>query len=43
MIDGKPVSKEQAIKLLQNQNTEEPPTLTPQDILENNAASQAAG
>ena len=43
MIDGKPVSKEQAIKLLQNQNTEEPPTVNPQDILENNAASQAAG
>ncbi len=43
MIDGKPVSKEQAIKLLQNQNTEEPPTVNPQDILENNAASQAVG
>ena len=43
MIDGKPVSKEQAIKLLQNQNTEEPPTVDPQDILENNAASQAVG
>lgn len=33
MIDGKPVSKEQAIKLLQNQNTEEPPTLNPQDFV----------
>lgn len=43
IIDGKPVSKEQAIKLLQNQNTEEPPTIDPQDILENNAASQAVG
>ena len=41
--DGKPVSKEQAIKLLQNQNPEEPPTVDPQDILENNAASQAVG
>ena len=43
MIDGKPVSKEQAIKLLQNLNTEEPPTIDPQDILENNAASKAVG
>lgn len=43
MIDGKFVSKEQIIRLLQNQNTGESPTLNPQDILENSATSQAAG
>ncbi len=43
MIDGKAVSKEEAIKILQSKAAEEPPVAKAEDILENNAASQASG
>ena len=42
MIDGKAVSKEDAMKLLKGKH-DEPPVVSPEDILENNAASQASG
>lgn len=43
LIDGKPVSKEDAIKMSRNSAHGEPPEADPEDILENNAASQAEG
>ena len=43
MIDGKAVSKEEAIKILQSKAAEEPPVAKAEDILENNVASQASG
>ena len=43
MIDGEAVSKENAIKMLKNQTVAEPPEASPQDILENNAASDEEG
>lgn len=43
VIDGKPVKKEDAVKMLQNQSETEPPQADPQDILENNSASAVEG
>ena len=43
MIDGKAVSKEDALKMNRGGAFGEPPELKPEDILENNAASQEAG
>ena len=43
LIDGKPVSKEDAIKIIRNSAHSEPPEADPEDILENNAASQTEG
>ena len=40
MIDGKAVSKEEAIKILQSKAVEEPPVAKAEDILENNAAAK---
>ncbi|WP_416191909.1 lysozyme inhibitor LprI family protein [Neisseria sp. CCUG12390] len=43
MIDGKAVSKEDAIRLSTNPSSDEPPEANPEEILENNAASQYEG
>ncbi|MRN38300.1 DUF1311 domain-containing protein [Neisseria sp. N95_16] len=43
MIDGQAVSKEEAIRLSATQTFDEPPEADPEDILENNAASQYDG
>lgn len=43
MIDGKAVSKEDAIRLSTNESFSEPPEADPEEILENNAASQYQG
>ena len=43
MIDGKAVSKEDALKMNRNEAFGEPPEADPEDILENNAASGEVG
>ncbi|QEY23826.1 lysozyme inhibitor LprI family protein [Neisseria animalis] len=43
VIDGQAVSKEEAVKRLSAEQFPEPPAADPEDILENNAASQAEG
>lgn len=43
MIDGKAVSKEDAIRLSTSESFGEPPEADPEEILENNAASQSDG
>ncbi|MFC5920294.1 lysozyme inhibitor LprI family protein [Neisseria weixii] len=43
MIDGQAVTKEEAIRLSTTQAFNEPPEADPEDILENNAASQSDG
>lgn len=43
LIDGKPVSREDAVKMSRNSAHSEPPEADPEDILENNAASQTEG
>ncbi|PSJ79938.1 lysozyme inhibitor LprI family protein [Neisseria iguanae] len=43
MIDGKAVSKEEALRPNTTESFDEPPEADPEDILENNAASQSDG
>lgn len=43
MIDGKAVSKEDAVRMSTSESFSEPPEADPEDILENNAASQYEG
>ncbi|MCP1660539.1 lysozyme inhibitor LprI family protein [Neisseria perflava] len=43
VIDGKAVTKEDAIKMARSDSYAEPPEADPEDILDNNAASRAEG
>ena len=43
LVDGKSVSRAEALKILQSKGYEEPPEVSPEDILEHNAAASVEG